>query len=116
MAVKLRLSRWGARKKPYYHIIATDSRSPRDGKFLEKVGTYDPMQADVLKKYSVKEERLRYWLSTGAIPTDRVHKILAFLGILEAKIYPLQPKKSAPKAKTLERLEANKKKLNVDVA
>ncbi|MCL2567779.1 MAG: 30S ribosomal protein S16 [Alphaproteobacteria bacterium] len=105
MAVKLRLARWGAKKNPYYHIVAADSRAPRDGKYIETIGKYNPMvEGD--KKYILENDRIKYWLSTGAIPTDRVHKIFAKFGILEAKSYDAQNKKSAPKAKAMERLKA----------
>lgn len=104
MAVKLRLARWGAKKNPYYHIVASDSRSPRDGKYIETVGKYNPMvEGD--GKYSLKNERVQYWLSNGAIPTDRVHKIFAKFGLLEAKSYDAQNKKTMPKAKAQERLK-----------
>lgn len=104
MAVKLRLARWGAKKNPYYHIVATDSRSPRDGKYIETVGKYNPM-VDGDAKYSLKNERVKYWLDNGAMPTDRVHKIFAKFGLLEAKSYEAQNKKSAPKAKAAARLK-----------
>jgi small subunit ribosomal protein S16 len=74
MSVKLRLARWGAKKKPFYRIVAADIESPRDGKFLESVGTYDPMvePAAVI----LKEERIRYWMGEGAIPTTTVKSLL----------------------------------------
>lgn len=105
MAVKLRLARWGAKKNPYYHIVAADSRSPRDGKYIETVGKYNPM-VDGDAKYSLKNERVQYWLNNGAIPTDRVHKIFAKFGLVEAKSYDAQNKKTAPKKKAQERLKA----------
>ncbi|MDR0484503.1 MAG: 30S ribosomal protein S16 [Alphaproteobacteria bacterium] len=104
MAVKLRLARWGAKKNPYYHIVAADSRAPRDGKYIETIGKYNPMvEGD--KKYILQNERIQYWLSNGAIPTDRVHKIFAKFGMVEAKSYDLQNKKPTPKAKAQERLK-----------
>ncbi|MDR2008516.1 MAG: 30S ribosomal protein S16 [Alphaproteobacteria bacterium] len=105
MAVKLRLARWGAKKNPYYHIVAADSRAPRDGKYIETVGKYNPM-VDGDKKYILENDRIKYWLGNGAVPTDRVHKIFAKFGILEAKSYDAQNKKSTPKAKAQERLKA----------
>ncbi len=108
MAVKLRLARWGAKKNPYYHIVVANSRSPRDGKYIETVGKYNPMvEGD--KKYILQQDRVQYWLSTGAIPTDRVHKILAKFGLLKAKSYEAQNKKTQPKAKAQERLAAANK-------
>ena len=80
MAVKLRLKRMGSKAKPFYRIVAADSRSPRDGKFLETVGTYNPIPAE----YEVKidEEKALYWLNNGAIPTDTVRSLLSKQGIM----------------------------------
>lgn len=105
MSVKIRLARWGARKRPYYHIVAADSRSPRDGKFLETIGKYNPLLSDGDKKYIIKEDRLQYWLSNGAIPTDKVHKILSINGFIEPKKSSQQTKKHLPKAKAQARLD-----------
>jgi small subunit ribosomal protein S16 len=74
MAVVLRLARAGAKKKPYYHVVATDSRNPRDGKFIEAVGAYDPNQTPV--KVEFNQERLNYWLKTGATPSDTVADLI----------------------------------------
>jgi len=79
MAVKLRLKRMGAKQKPFYRIIVADSRSPRDGRFIETVGTYDPVKKD--NNISVNEERVNYWLTNGAQPTDTVKSILSKSGI-----------------------------------
>lgn len=112
MAVKLRLARWGAKKKPYYHIVAADARSPRDGKFLETVGKYNPMlDHENEQRVTLKIERIKYWLSTGAIPTDRVYKLLTRAGLVEAKAYPEQTKKNKPKAKAAAKLQAEADKL-----
>lgn len=70
--VKIRLARHGAKKRPYYHVVVSDSESPRDGKFLEQVGTYDPSR-DVIR---LNAERLDYWLGVGAIPTERARKLI----------------------------------------
>ncbi|MFO7708659.1 MAG: 30S ribosomal protein S16 [Desulfobacterales bacterium] len=83
MAVKIRLARHGAKKKPYYRIVVTDSESPRDGRFLESVGTYDPKLSSA--KLTVKPERVRYWLQKGATPTDTVRTLLKREGVLAAK-------------------------------
>jgi small subunit ribosomal protein S16 len=83
MAVKIRLARHGAKKKPFYRIVVTDSESPRDGRFLESVGTYDPKQSNA--KLTVKPERVRYWLQKGATPTDTVRTLLKREGVLAAK-------------------------------
>ena len=81
MAVKLRLKRMGSKKKPFYRIVAADSRSPRDGRFLETVGTYDPMTEPA--EVSINEEAAMKWLRDGAIPTDTVRNLLKKQGILE---------------------------------
>lgn len=80
MAVKIRLARHGAKKRPYYRIVIADSESPRDGKFLENVGTYDPKQEPT--RVTLKAERLRYWLAKGATPTDTVRSLLKKEGVL----------------------------------
>jgi small subunit ribosomal protein S16 len=80
MAVKIRLARHGAKKRPYYRIVIADSESPRDGKFLENVGTYDPKQEPM--RITLKSERLRYWLAKGATPTDTVRSLLKREGLL----------------------------------
>ena len=81
MAVKLRLKRGGSKQRPFYRIVASDSRSPRDGKFIEIIGTYNPIPAE----YEVKidEEKAMYWLNNGAIPTDTVRSILSKQGIMK---------------------------------
>ena len=81
MAVKLRLKRMGSKAKPFYRIVAADSRSPRDGKFLEVVGTYDPIKG--ADKVTVSEEVALKWLNNGAIPTDTVRSILSKQGIMK---------------------------------
>ncbi len=91
MAVKLRLKRMGAKAKPFYRIVAADSRSPRDGKFLEVVGTYDPVKDK--DKVTINEERALYWLGVGALPTDTVRNILSRQGVM--KKFALSKKKSA---------------------
>ena len=74
MAVKIRLARHGAKKKPFYRIVVADSESPRDGRYLENVGTYDPLYDPA--KIILKTERIRYWMDQGALPTDTVHSLL----------------------------------------
>ena len=74
MAVKIRLARHGAKKKPFYRIVVADSESPRDGRFLENVGTYDPLYDPA--KIILKTERIQYWMDQGALPTDTVHSLL----------------------------------------
>ncbi len=78
--VKMRLKRMGAKKKPFYRIVVADSESPRDGRFIEQIGTYDPNQNPSAIK--IDEEKARKWLNVGAQPTDRVSKLLKIAGIL----------------------------------
>ncbi len=99
MAVKIRLNRMGAKKNPFYRIVVADSRSPRDGRFIEKIGTYNPMlERGNEKRVQLVTERVKYWLGVGAKPSDRVAQFLfdAKLGP-KPKVVP-SPKKSAPKA------------------
>ncbi|HEY8395330.1 MAG TPA: 30S ribosomal protein S16 [Bacilli bacterium] len=81
MAVKLRLQRFGAKKRPFYRIVAADSRSPRDGRFIEIVGTYHPLDNDNVLK--IDEEKALKWLNNGALPTDTVRSLLSKMGIME---------------------------------
>jgi len=74
MSVKIRLARHGAKKRPFYRIVVADNESPRDGRYLENVGTYNPLVEPV--EVSVKEERIRYWMDQGAIPSDTVKSLL----------------------------------------
>ena len=83
MAVKIRLARHGAKKKPFYRIVVTDSESPRDGKYLENVGTYDPVNTP--NRLTLKTERVQYWLGKGATPTDTVKSLLKKEGVLAIK-------------------------------
>ncbi len=83
MALKIRLSRRGRKKIPYYKVIVTDSRNPRDGKFLEQVGTYDPLLSGVRsEKFKLVEDRIKYWISVGAKPTDTIASYLKSAGML----------------------------------
>ncbi|MGB0697563.1 MAG: 30S ribosomal protein S16 [Rhodospirillaceae bacterium] len=105
MSLRIRLSRGGAKKRPFYRIVVADSRSPRDGRFIEKLGTYNPLLPhDHDGRIVVKEERLKYWLSVGALPSDRVARFLSGKGLVDAPAIPEQTKKSKPKAKAQERL------------
>ncbi len=106
MALKIRLSRGGAKKRPFYRIVLADARSPRDGKFLERLGTYNPMLAQGAEgRITLNEERIKHWLSVGAQPTDRVARFFADAGYMAAKVRPEQTKKPLPKAKAQERLK-----------
>jgi small subunit ribosomal protein S16 len=107
MGLKIRLARAGAKKRPYYHIVVADSRSPRDGRFIEKVGSYNPMlPADHAERIRLVSERLTHWLSQGAIATDRVAKFLGNAGLAPKREYPPQPIQSAPKKRAQERAKA----------
>ncbi len=111
MALKIRLSRGGAKKRPFYAIVVADARSPRDGRFIEKIGTYNPMvERDHPERVRLDAERAKHWLSVGAQPTDRVVLMLANAGLVERPAVRETPKKSAPKAKAQERakMEAQK--------
>jgi small subunit ribosomal protein S16 len=107
MALKIRLARGGAKKRPYYNIVVADSRSPRDGRFIERVGTYNPMldrgHADRVR---LKGERVQHWLGAGALPTERVARFLGEAGLIEKPPIRETPIKSAPKAKAQERAKA----------
>ena len=107
MSVKIRLARAGAHKRPFYHIVIADSRSPRDGRFIEKVGSYNPMlPADHADRIRLKDERITHWLSNGATATDRVARFLGKAGLAPMPAYTEQPQQSAPKKKAQERLKA----------
>ncbi len=106
MALSIRLSRGGAKKRPFYRIVVADSRKPRDGRFIEILGTYNPMVAkDHPERVRLKQERIQHWLGVGAKPSDRVHRFLADAGMMEARVIPTQTKKDKPKAKAQERLQ-----------
>ena len=110
MSLRIRLSRGGAKKRPYYRIVVADSRSPRDGKFIERVGTYNPMvPQDHPERIVLKEERVKYWMGVGALPSDRVAKFLGQADIIPMPALPSQTKKSQPKAKAQELLKAKAK-------
>lgn len=105
MSLRIRLSRSGAKKRPYYRIVVADGRSPRDGRFIERVGTYNPMLAkDAADRVTLKEDRIKHWISQGAQPSDRVVRFLAAAGLAEKPAIPQQTKKNQPKRKTLERM------------
>lgn len=106
MAVRIRLSRGGSKKRPFYRIVAADQRAPRDGRFIEKLGTYNPLLPQGHEqKLVIDAERVKYWLGVGAQPTERLQKLLSSLGLTAAPVVHEQPKKSAPKAKAQERLK-----------
>jgi small subunit ribosomal protein S16 len=108
MSLKLRLARAGTKKRPYYHIVVADARSPRDGRFIERIGTYDPVLADVSKRVSVVADRAQHWLSVGAQPTDRVLRFLDAAGLLKRDARN-NPERAKPGAKATERAAAKVK-------
>lgn len=111
MAISLRLSRGGSKKRPYYRIVVADARSPRDGKFIEKIGTYNPLLAkDDAKRVVLDNERATYWLGVGAQPTDRVARFLDAAGLKE-RTAKNNPNKGKPGEKAVERAEERAEKL-----
>ena len=104
MALKIRLARGGAKKRPFYRIVVAEASAPRDGRYVERVGTYNPMvPKEHEQRLTLNSERITFWLGQGAKPTDRVHKMLAAAGLAEAPVIRDQPKKSAPGKKRAER-------------
>ena len=107
MGLKIRLARAGAKKRPYYHIVVADSRSPRDGRFIERLGSYNPMlPAEHADRIRLQGERIAHWMSQGAIATDRVARFLGKAGLAPMPAYREQPLQSAPKKKAQERAKA----------
>ncbi|MEM1350788.1 MAG: 30S ribosomal protein S16 [Pseudomonadota bacterium] len=105
MAMKIRLARGGSKKRPFYRIVAADSRMPRDGRFIEKLGTYNPLlPKDSEERVKMDAERIQYWIGQGAQPTDRVARMLEAAGLKE-KAERNNPQKGAPGKKAQERAE-----------
>ena len=104
MALKIRLARGGAKKRPFYRIVVAEASAPRDGRYVERVGTYIPMvPKDQEQRMTLNAERIAHWLGQGAQPTERVQKMLAAAGLAAAPVIRDQPKKSAPGKKRAER-------------
>ncbi len=111
MALKIRLARAGAKKRPFYRIVVAEATAPRDGRFVEKVGTYNPLlPRDNSERIVLQEERIRHWISQGAKPTERVARFLGEAKIIDMPEIKERPKKSAPKAKAQERLREKAEK------
>ena len=107
MATKIRLARGGSKKRPFYRIVVADERAPRDGNFIEKIGNFNPMvPKDHKERVMLSKERAEHWLKVGALPTERVQKILSELGMMEAPKITEKTKKHLPKAKAQERVKA----------
>ncbi len=100
MGLKIRLARAGAKKRPFYHIVVADSRSPRDGRFIERLGTYNPLlPADHADRVHLQPERVTHWLGQGALATERVGRFLGRAGLAPMPPVREQPKQSQPRKK-----------------
>ncbi len=113
MATVIRLARFGAKKRPYYHVVVTDSRNARNsGNILATVGKYDPMQPrDSEKRVILKIDEVKSWLAKGAKPSDRVYRFLANAGLVAARVVPNQTKKNLQSEKTLQKIKDKQEKL-----
>ena len=106
MPLKIRLSRWGAKKRPFYRIVVADARMPRVGRFVEKLGTFDPLKAkDDATRLVLDVEKAKEWMAKGAQPTDRVIRLLDLLGVMKREAHN-NPEKAKPKKKAQERTAA----------
>jgi small subunit ribosomal protein S16 len=111
MALAIRLSRGGRTNRPFYRIVVADSRSPRDGRYIERLGTYDPLlPQDNTNRVTLAADRIQYWLSQGAQPTERVSLFLGKAGLAPMPAQPNRPKKAAPKQKAQMRLQEKEQK------
>ena len=103
----IRMTRHGAKKRPFFHIVVADSRSPRDGRFIEKLGTYNPLlPREHAQRITLDKERIAHWLKVGAQPSDRVAKFLSQAELMQPRERREQSKKPLPRAKTQERMKA----------
>ena len=110
MAMKIRLARGGSKKRPFYRIVAADSRMPRDGRYIERLGTYNPLLAkDSEERVKMDLDRIKHWMDQGAQPTDRVARFLEAAGIIEKKTRS-NPKKGTPGDKAVARAEEKAEK------
>lgn len=108
--LKIRMSRGGTKKRPFYKIVIADARSPRDGRFIERIGHYNPLlPKEHTDRIKLDLDRVKHWLSQGAQPSDRIERFLAEMGLAEKKTKFNDPSKSAPRKKAQERLAAEKK-------
>ena len=111
MATKIRLARGGSKKRPFYRIVAADARAPRDGRFIEKLGTYNPLLAkDSAERVTLDKERIQYWLDQGALPTDRVLRFLDAEGMAKRETRN-NPNKAKPGKKAEERVAEKAQKV-----
>ena len=117
MALSIRMARQGRKKLAHYSIVVADSRAPRDGRYIEKLGTYTPyLPSDNDKRVVLNTERIKHWLSVGAQPSERITILLAKAGLAEKPTFAARPKKSAPKAKAQERAKERAKKAEAAAA
>ena len=107
MALKIRLARAGSKKRPYYHVVVADVRSPRDGRFIEQLGSWNPMLPKDGERVKLNEERIKHWLDNGALPTDRVARFLDEAGLAKRDARS-NPTKAQPGKKAQERIAAAK--------
>jgi small subunit ribosomal protein S16 len=117
MSLKIRLARGGAKKRPFYSIVIADARSPRDGRFIERVGTYNPMvEKTHPERLTLKTERVQHWLQVGAQPTDRVARFLSDANLIAKVEQSETPKKSLPGKKAEERAKSRAAKAEAAAA
>ena len=106
MALRIRLARGGTKKRPHYNVVISDSRSPRDGRFIEKIGFYNPLlPSDHADRLKLDLDKAKAWIAKGAVASDRVHKMLAKAGVVKARVHN-NPQKAQPKKKAQERAAA----------
>lgn len=108
MALKIRLARAGSKKRPYYHIVVADVRAPRDGRFIESIGSWNPLLGKDAERVKIDQERVQHWIGKGALPTDRVLRFLDQAGMAKRDARS-NPKKALPGKKAQERVAAIKK-------
>jgi small subunit ribosomal protein S16 len=107
MSLKIRLSRGGSKKRPFYRLVVAENTSPRDGRFVERLGSYNPLlPRENNNRFIVNVERIKYWMSVGAMLTERAKRLLSEIGVIEGHSVHETPKKSTPKKKALERIKA----------
>ncbi len=117
MALKIRLARGGSKKRPFYRVVVAEATAPRDGRFIEKLGTYNPLlPRESKERVKLNIERIQYWLSVGSLPTDRVARFLGEAKIIDMPKISDKPKKSQPKAKAQERLKEKKEEEAAKIA
>lgn len=111
MAVRIRLARGGSKKRPFYKIVAADVRSPRDGRFIERLGSYNPLLPhDHADRLIIDQEKVKAWIAKGALPTDKLARMFSKLGLCAAPVQKDQTKKPLPKAKAQERIKEKEEK------